>query len=209
MEIGSLGAFWALSISLVLTPGADWAYAISAGMRDRTVVPAVGGMLLGYLVITLVVAAGVGAIVASVPLILTGLTLIGAGYLFYLGLRVLLNPPVPKVGHGQESTWSGWLFRGFGISGVNPKALLLFLALLPQFTSQTTTWPISGQITALGLVHIVNCGVIYSIVGLGSRFVLRSRPRVARLVSQASGAAMITIALLLIVDQALILTTTV
>lgn len=56
-----LTAFWVLSISLVLVPGADWAYAISAGMRDRAIAPAIGGMLLGYLTITAVVAAGVGA----------------------------------------------------------------------------------------------------------------------------------------------------
>lgn len=48
-------AFWALSMMFVITPGADWAYAISAGL------------LLGHLMATLIVAAGIGALVTSVP----------------------------------------------------------------------------------------------------------------------------------------------
>ena len=59
MAIGTLTAFWAVSFLLVLVPGADWAYAIAAGLRDRSVLPAVAGLLAGYAVLTAVVAAGV------------------------------------------------------------------------------------------------------------------------------------------------------
>jgi len=132
-----LTAFWLLSFSLVITPGADWAYAISAGMRDKAIVPAIVGMLFGYLMITLVVATGVGALVASVPAILTVLTFLGAGYLLWLGGSILAHPSVPTVDDDQASgTWLGWVIRGFATSGGNAKALLLFLALLPQFTSR-------------------------------------------------------------------------
>ncbi|PAV68873.1 hypothetical protein WR25_26090 [Diploscapter pachys] len=72
-----LTAFWAVSLLFVITPGADWAYAISAGMRGRWVVPAVAGMLSGHLLVTLVVAAGVGSLIAGHPLALTLLTLAG------------------------------------------------------------------------------------------------------------------------------------
>lgn len=87
------------------------------------------------------------------------------------------------------------------MAGGNPKALLLFLALLPQFTRPDAAWPISAQIAAMGLVQIVNCAVIYSLVGIGSKIVLRTRPKVARAVSQVSGGVMIVIALLLIAEQ--------
>ncbi len=39
-------AFWAVSFLFVITPGADWAYAISAGLRGHTVVPAVSAVRL-------------------------------------------------------------------------------------------------------------------------------------------------------------------
>lgn len=48
MAISVLTAFWAVSLLFVITPGADWAYAISAGMRGRWVMPAVAGMLSGH-----------------------------------------------------------------------------------------------------------------------------------------------------------------
>lgn len=60
MSISAFAAFWAVSILFVITPGVDWAYAISAGLRGRVVVPAVGGLLTGHLVATILVAAGVG-----------------------------------------------------------------------------------------------------------------------------------------------------
>ncbi|MFM0170040.1 LysE family translocator [Paraburkholderia sediminicola] len=204
MEISLLTAFWLVSLSLVMVPGADWAYAIAAGLRDRAIAPAITGMLFGYLAITLVVAAGIGALVASVPTILTVLTIVGAGYLIWLGGNILARPSVPTVADERVTNTSlKWSIRGFATSGLNPKALLLFLALLPQFTSRNGAWPISEQIGAMGIVHIVNCAVVYTLVGVGSKIVLRTRPKVARLVSQVSGAAMIVIAVLLLAEQLL------
>jgi threonine/homoserine/homoserine lactone efflux protein len=63
-----------MSFLLVLVPGADWAYAIAAGLRDQSVLPAVAGLLAGYAGLTAVVAAGVAAVIASSPLVLTVLT---------------------------------------------------------------------------------------------------------------------------------------
>ena len=112
METSILVAFWVLSISLVITPGADWAYAISAGMREGALVPAIAGMLLGYLMITFVVAAGIGALVASVPVVLTVLTVLGAAYLLWLGFNVLRNPSVPSAGDEEAAgTWKGVTHR--------------------------------------------------------------------------------------------------
>ena len=59
MSYAALTAFWAVSFLLVLTPGADWAYVISAGLRGRRLVlPATLGLACGALLATLAVAAG-------------------------------------------------------------------------------------------------------------------------------------------------------
>lgn len=204
VEISLLTAFWLVSLSLVMVPGADWAYVIAAGLRERAIAPAIMGMLCGYLAITVVVAVGIGALVASVPAILTALTVVGASYLLWLGGNILARPSELTVAD-EEVTNSNlkWSMRGFATSGLNPKALLLFLALLPQFTSRTSGWPISEQIAAMGLVHIANCAIIYTLVGVGSKLVLRTRPKAARMVSKVSGAAMIVIAVLLLAEQLL------
>lgn len=195
-------AFWVMSFSLVMTPGADWAYAISSGLRQRGLFPALTGMLAGYVAITLVVAAGVGVLITRIPGALTVMTLAGAAYLMWLGIGVLRNPSVPgDDGQSGELTRLRSVTRGFIISGGNPKALLLLLALLPQFTSPLGAWPVSVQILTLGLVQIINCGVVYTLVGLCSGLILRTRPQAARRVSQCSGTAMIIIAVVLLVEQ--------
>ncbi len=61
MSLSLLAAFWAVSFLFVITPGVDWAYMISAGLRERVVIPAAAGLLAGHLAATLVVAAGVVA----------------------------------------------------------------------------------------------------------------------------------------------------
>ncbi|WP_309815585.1 LysE family translocator [Pseudarthrobacter sulfonivorans] len=186
----------------MLTPGADWAYAISAGLRHRTVIPAVAGLLTGHLVATAVVAAGVGALVSGSPLVLAALTVAGSAYLVWLGLGMFRNPSVPEAGVAAvEGSWARQLLKGAGISGLNPKVFLLFLALLPQFTSPDNSWPVAGQIVALGLVHVASCAVIYTGVGASARVVLRTRPTAARAVTRVSGAAMMVIGVFLLLEQ--------
>ncbi|HEK1009676.1 TPA: LysE family translocator [Pseudomonas putida] len=202
MAISVLTAFWAVSLLFVITPGADWAYAISAGMRGRWVMPAVAGMLSGHLLATLVVAAGVGSLVAGHPLALMLLTLAGCTYLLWLGGNLLLSPAVPQAGQGGVGdSGSRWAFKGFCVSGLNPKVFLLFLALLPQFTDPQSSWPVPLQIVLLGLVHLCSSLVVYTLVGYGAKLVLGSRPGAARMVGRLSGVAMIVVAMLLVVGQ--------
>lgn len=202
MRISVLAAFWLVSFLLVLVPGADWAYVIAVGLRDRSIAAAVGGVLLGYVLLTAVVAAGVAALVARSPAVLTILTVLGALYLLRLGIAAVTAPAVPRAGDEQaDEPWTRRAARGVGISGLNPKALLLFVALLPQFTTRGATWPLAAQIAVLGGVHTVNCAIVYLTVGLAARTVLRARPTVARAVTRCSGIAMIVIAALLPVER--------
>ena len=204
MTISVLAAFWAVSFLFVITPGADWAYAISAGMRGRGVTPAVAGLLSGHLLATVIVAAGVGALVASNPMILTVLTIAGSLYLLWLGVSLLRNPATPVSGQVQGSdSWTRWAWKGLCVSGLNPKVLLLFLALLPQFTDPLSTWPIPVQIIALGALHAVSCGVVYLMVGFSAQAVLQTRPSAAKNVSRLSGTVMIIIAVVLLAEQVL------
>lgn len=204
MAMAGVTAFWAVSLLLVLVPGADWAYAISAGLRHRTIVPAVGGLLAGYVVLTLVVAAGVAALVSRSPLVLTALTAVGALYLVWLGITTVTSPSTPQATEDEYTgSWVGRAAKGAGISGLNPKALLLFLALLPQFVARGAGMPFAAQIAVLGLVHTANCAVVYVGVGATARRVLRTRPAVATAVSRCSGAAMIVIGVLLLAERLL------
>ena len=101
-----------------------------------------------------------------------------------------------------QARWR-WTVKGASVSGLNPKQLLLLLALLPQFVRPDDSWPVSAQIMALGALHAASCAVVYFGVGWGSQRVLRTRPSAALLVSRISGALMLGIATLLLVELAL------
>ncbi|WP_230279810.1 LysE family translocator [Croceicoccus sp. Ery15] len=201
MNIGLLLSFWVVSLALAATPGADWAYVIASGLKERALVAALSGLMLGYVAITILVAAGVGALVAQAPSLMAALTALGVGYLIWLGIGMLRHPPVPAPAQSDGRTGMQRIATGFGISGLNPKALLLFLALLPQFTSLGAVLPVGMQLGVLGFVHIVNCCAVYALVGLGSRAVLRSRPNAARVFGRCSGAIMIVLAIALAADK--------
>ncbi|MFH7423163.1 LysE family transporter, partial [Pseudomonas syringae pv. tagetis] len=77
-----------MSMLFIITPGAEWTYAISAGLKHRGLLPAVGALLSGYLLSTLIVAGGVGTLVANHPVFLSTLTVAVAGYLLWLGANM-------------------------------------------------------------------------------------------------------------------------
>jgi threonine/homoserine/homoserine lactone efflux protein len=202
VPLEAVGAFWLVSLALAVTPGADWAFVIAAGLRGRVVPTAVGGLLMGHALHGTIVAAGLGALLVTVPGALVVLTIAGALYLLWLGISTLRHPPVPRADDEPASDRRGrWLLRGFGISGLNPKVFLLFLALLPQFTRPDASLPLVAQIALLAALHVATCGVIYLGVGFGAQAVLRTRPTAARIVSQVSGTAMIGISLFLLIEQ--------
>jgi threonine/homoserine/homoserine lactone efflux protein len=213
MNTELLLACWGMMTLMVLVPGPDWAYIIDSGMRDRTIVPSLAGILVGYLAAVTAVAVGVGAAVSALPWVLIGLTFAAAGYLAFLGVRVLRQPPAivaaDAVEHGSTggaattATSRPWLrlVQGAGVSGLNPKGLLVLVVLLPQFTDAASAWPIPLQLAVLGLIFVGSCALVYSVVGMGARAVLRVRPSAIRILSRVSGAAMIVLAVWLVVEQ--------
>ena len=203
MDTTTLAAFLAVDLLLVFTPGADWAYAISAGLRGRSVVPAVTGLIAGHAAYALVAVAGLAVIVANSPTALTALTLAGAGYLLWLGWGVLREPAVPTAATDESADTSRLqaVVKGAGISGLNPKALLLYFSLFPQFIHPSTGWPVAAQTGLLSTVHLTACSVVYLGVGLLSRTVLSTRPSAALAVTRVSGAMMIAIGGFLLVER--------
>jgi threonine/homoserine/homoserine lactone efflux protein len=208
MTVSSILSFWAVAFLLIAVPGADWAFTISASLRGYAVLPAVlpavGGLVLGYTMVTVVVAGGVGAVVAGTPAILTGLTVAGGGYLMWHGAMTFARPATPAAPTSPAAmpiTNRAVLVKGVAVSGLNPKALLLFLALLPQFTDRHRAWPVAAQIAVLGLVFTLTCAIFYLALGLLTRTILHTRPATARTVSRVAGAAMVVIGGALLGDR--------
>jgi threonine/homoserine/homoserine lactone efflux protein len=207
MAASSVVAFWAVALLLIAVPGADWAFVLGSGLRARSVVPAVGGLALGYTGITAGVAAGVGVLLARSPAALGWLTLAGGCYLIWHGARTFAgaaagggvepgSPAAAPAGRGREV-----LLQGVGVSALNPKGLLIFLALLPQFTSPRWAWPLAVQLGFLGAVFVVTCAAFYLVLGSVAGKILLARPAAARAVTRCSGLGMMAVGAALLVER--------
>jgi threonine/homoserine/homoserine lactone efflux protein len=206
MAASAVLAFWGVALLLIAVPGPDWAFILSIAVRGHALPVAIAGLVVGYTAMTLVVAGGVGALVAGTPAALTGLTAVGGLYLIWLGLRTLSKPaaqithPLATVAIAPRAA-SAILAQGIGVSGLNPKGLLVFIALLPQFTDTHWAWPLAAQMTLLGLVFTLTCAAFYSGIGLFARTVLQGHPGAARIVSRVSGVGMLLVGVSLLIEQ--------
>ena len=163
---------------------------------------AVAGLRAGYVALTLVVAGGFEVLVVGNTTFVTGLSLVGAAYLAWLGVGLLRNPPVAQAGVEAGATSRlGQFVRGALVSGLNPKGFLFFVAFVPPWTNPQAGLGIAGQIVVLGLIYTASCAVVYSLVGLGAGVALRSRPVATRLVGRVSGAAMLALAVMLVCSE--------
>lgn len=202
MSIAVLAAFWSVSFLFVMTPGVDWAYCISAGLHGRRVVPAVAGMLSGHFVATLVVATGIGSMLAGIPVAISLLTAGGSLYLLWIGVNLLIAQAAPiRSAPADSASPMRWYIKGFCVSGLNPKVFLLFLALLPQFCDPLSSWPMPVQLICLGLIHMMSCAAVYFSVGFGARKVSSARPGTANVINRSSGAAMVVAAVFLVAEH--------
>jgi len=201
MPLDAVLAFWAVAAVLIAIPGPDWAFAINAGLR-RHIAAAAGGIVLGYLAMTLVVAAGLGLLIATTPTALAVLTVAGALYLVWLGSATLSHPAdITRPSAPSTSTARRTLLQGATVSGLNPKALLIFVALLPQFTRTHAPWPIPIQLAVLGLVFTLTCGAFYLVLSAAATQLLHAGPAAARTVSRISGVSMILLGTALILER--------
>ncbi len=201
MDLATTLAFALLALSLIAVPGPDWAFVLGSGVRDRKVARAVGGLMAGYLLIAAAVAAGAGALIARTPLILTLLTVGGAVYLVYLGVTTLRSASSTTISAELSAPAGRHLRRGIAVSSLNPKGILLLLAILPQFTTPDGGWPLTAQLAALGVLYVLLAGGFYLSLGLTADRLLASRPRAARLVSRVSGVAMVVVGASLVVER--------
>lgn len=199
-------AFIVVAAALACTPGVDWAYSITAGLRQRSFVPAVAGLCGGYLLHTILMVVGLAALLAGMPGVLGWITVAGAGYLLWLGVSTLRSwrgasfdtaDPVASPATNQLRTF----LQGMGTSGINPKGLLFYIALVPQFVSPEASLPVPVQSGLLGLTFVLLAGMVYTGVALLARKLLQSRPGAARKVTLTSGIIMVALGVVLLSEQ--------
>ncbi|GIL36441.1 LysE family translocator [Phycicoccus sp. DTK01] len=151
-------AFALASVVIVAIPGPSVLFtigrALSAGRRAAllTVLGNAGGILTQIVAI----AVGLGPLVASSAALYTGLKLVGAGYLVYLGVQSVRHRRdlAAALSSGLPAAPASHAVRaGYVVGVTNPKSLVFFMALLPQFVDRTG--PVALQLLVLGAVFAV------------------------------------------------------
>ncbi|TQF65406.1 threonine transporter RhtB [Rhodococcus spelaei] len=175
-----LGAAWVISLS----PGAGAIASMSAGLNHglRRGYWNILGLQLGLLLQVAIVAAGVGALLASSALAFTVIKWFGVAYLVYLGIRQWRAAPTEVATDAERPGRSvtGMVTRGFLVNASNPKAVVFMLAVLPQFLDPAAALVPQYAIIAATMIT-VDVIVMTGYTGLAARVlaVMRS-PRQQR-----------------------------
>jgi len=140
-DLPHLLAFIAAGWLLNLTPGPDVLYVVTNSLRSgvRAGVMAGLGITAGCFVHIFAAAVGVGTLMATSATAFTVLKYIGAAYLLYLGVRMLLSRAKPPAdleavaAVSEARSLKAIFLGGFWTNVLNPKVALFFLAFVPQF----------------------------------------------------------------------------
>lgn len=136
--VGALAAFALAAALLTITPGLDTALVLRTAAVEgpRRAILAAVGVVLGCLAWGGVVAVGLGALLAASALAFEVLRWVGAAYLVWLGLNLILKPrdrfDVADAPAAQGSDVA-WLRRGLLTNLLNPKVGVFYVSFLPQF----------------------------------------------------------------------------
>ena len=203
MQASLLIGFAFVALALIAVPGPDWAFVLAVGAREKEVVKPVLGIITGYVGVTIAVVVGLGPLIAVFPEFLTILTIGSSAYLLYLGVTTLLSSSKAQIVAAETTAGKSkrnHFLRGMAVSGFNPKALLVLLATLPQFTT-AGGWPIPLQFLVLGGIYTALSAALYFPLGLAASRVLGAKPGFAVVTSRIAAISMILVALALIVER--------
>ncbi|WP_238015736.1 LysE family translocator [Dactylosporangium sp. AC04546] len=198
MSADRLLAFAAMSFLLIVIPGPSVLFVIgrALAMGRRAALTTVVGNTLGAYVLVTAVAFGIGSVVERSVLVFTTLKLAGAAYLIYLGVKAWRDrKSLPAAFNGDRPAHGSLrtLWDGFAVGISNPKTIIFFAAVLPQFVDRAQGHVVA-QMLVLGLVFNLIAVTFDSVWGLtasAARDWFARSPRRLSAVGGAGGLTMI------------------
>jgi len=191
-------SFLAFAIVLIIAPGPDFAVVVKntlAGGRRRGMWCATG-VSSGSIVQGVAAAAGLGALITQAQPVFQAIKWAGIAYLVWLAVGALRSAIAGEYGPIDESGVSrtasavaGWR-QGFLCNITNPKVLVFYLAVLPQFLGQH---PTLGVLLLLALSHAV-LGLFWLwalVLGLHRARLVLTRRTVRRSLDALTGGALL------------------
>jgi len=190
--------FFLAALVLAVTPGPGVAYVVArtaAGGRAEGLASCAGTGLGGMLHVG-AAALGLSVLLAQSAAAFSVVKYIGAAYLVYLGIRLLVSRPAPARARSGATGARRALLEGILVEALNIKTALFFLAFLPQFLVSDS--PVVLQLAVMGTA----CVGLNTLVDVGAVLAAERLPRSeswgrqrARLLNNLSGATLVGLGL--------------
>jgi threonine/homoserine/homoserine lactone efflux protein len=193
-----LSGYALVSFVLIVIPGPSVLFVVGRALAygRRTALATVSGNAAGNYLVAVCVAFGVGTLVQRSAQAFTVVRLVGAGYLIWLGVRAWRHRKTLATafaGSAPQRSDRRAMREGFVVGVTNPKALILFGAVLPQFVNRSAGY-VPAQMLLLSLVSI-GIGLVsdssWALAASQLRAWFARSPRRFAIVGGAGGLAMI------------------
>jgi len=205
VEPAVLGVFAVAVLAVVMSPGPDTVlilrHTLASGQKAG--LAAVAGVQIGLLGHTLLAVTGISLLVAASPSLFRGVALVGALYLGWLGFQALRGDGALNLATGARPATAAKALREAVLCNLlNPKVILLFLALFPNFI-ETGRDDVTQQLLALAATLIVVNTLWQMPLALAAGVIGRwlGRDQVRRGVSMLSGAIFLVFAIALVYEH--------
>ncbi len=198
MSDAQLALFVFASLAVIVTPGQDLVLVMSRSIAQGSAagIATAAGVSTGLLGHTLLAGLGLGSLLMASATLFVVLKLVGAAYLVYLGVRLVLTRASALALEAARPAPLRRLFVQGAVSNLaNPKIAIFYFAFLPQFVAADASHP-TATLLGLGtafaaLTFLVKGPLGFFAAALAAR--LRARPRVLVGMHRASGAVLIAL----------------
>jgi threonine/homoserine/homoserine lactone efflux protein len=168
IDSGTLLLYTIGALVIIVSPGPDFLYVTTRGIAQGRVAGllSAAGISLGLIVHTILASLGLSTLLQTSGIAFQTVKFVGAAYLFYLGIKVLLNKE-SLIQPGQSDVKLDRLAivrQGMATNVFNPKAILTFMAFIPQFINPADQLA-AIQISLLGGIIAFIAIVWFGLVG--------------------------------------------
>jgi threonine/homoserine/homoserine lactone efflux protein len=196
-SLESLAIFTVAAAIMNISPGPSNLYVMSRSLAQgpRAGLVATAGLAAGSLFHVCVTALGLAALLQYSPALYAVVTLCGAAYLVFLGLRLLLSKaPDPAATAVVRHRSHARIFReSVLVEMLNPKTALFFLALLPQI-ADPSAGPLAPQLLLLGAIvtlTAIPCDAFVALAAGAAARAIAQQPLYRRLQNWLSGSILV------------------
>ena len=145
------------AIVIILAPGPSVLFVIARAIAwgRATAIATVAGNVMGAFSLSVVVAVGLGPILQRSELAFTSVQVLGGGYLIYLGISAIKHSQIhasdmTNQGDTRPSKWKS-IREGYWVGALNPKGIVFFAAILPQFVDREAGG-VTSQLILMGAI---------------------------------------------------------